>query len=58
MACTYSVAGRIDEALDYLERTVEAGYRHRSWIERDSEFDALHGHPRYREILNRIETPD
>jgi len=54
VACAYAVAGRVDEALGYLERTVDAGYSHRSWLETDSEFDALHGHPGYRKILDRM----
>jgi serine/threonine protein kinase/tetratricopeptide (TPR) repeat protein len=57
VACTYSVAGKIDEALDYLERTIEEGYRQKSWIETDSEFESLRGHPRYRKILDRIDAP-
>jgi adenylate cyclase len=57
VACAYAVAGKADEALDYLEGTVDAGYRQRSWIETDSEFDSLRDHPRYRQILDRIDSP-
>jgi len=57
VACAYAVAGKIDQALDYLERAVDEGYRQRSWLENDSELEALRGHPRYRKVLERIDAP-
>ena len=54
VACAYSLAGKIDEALDSLQRAVEGGFRHKSHIETDSELDPIREHPRYREILARM----
>ena len=54
VACSHSLAGEIDRALDYLERTLDQGFSNRSWIETDSEFDALREHSRYHEMLGRL----
>ncbi len=51
VACVYSLLGRIDEALDTLCRAAELGFAHKEWIQNDSDFNPLHGHPRFQALL-------
>ncbi len=50
IACFHSVAGRVDLALDHLERAMELGFHHRDWIMSDSDLAAIRGHPRFNEL--------
>ncbi|HEX6201487.1 MAG TPA: protein kinase [Thermoanaerobaculia bacterium] len=51
--CAYAKLGRIEPALDLLERAVEQGFGKRDWIEHDPDYDPLRGHPRFEELLAR-----
>ncbi len=55
VACTYSLAGNVDEGLRYLERSVDAGFVFKDWIERDSDLDSIRRHPRFQAVLKRLE---
>jgi len=54
VACIRALAGRVEQALDALERAVGAGLVYREWIENDSNLDALREHPRFRAVLERL----
>jgi serine/threonine protein kinase/Flp pilus assembly protein TadD len=56
VACIYATSGESDEAITMLEKAVSLGFGHWSWIENDSDFDSLHGHPRYEALLAKKET--
>lgn len=49
--CTAAVAGRRDEALNYLAEAVDHGYKHAEWMEADSDLTSLHGDPRFEAIV-------
>ncbi len=51
VACTYSEAGRVEEAIDYLEKAVAAGFFQKEWIVNDGDLDPLREHPRYRALI-------
>ncbi|HEY4955892.1 MAG TPA: protein kinase [Gemmatimonadaceae bacterium] len=51
VACIYATSGETEEAIALLERSVAAGFGHWSWIENDSDFESLRGHPRYQALL-------
>jgi TolB-like protein/Tfp pilus assembly protein PilF len=55
VACFHSRLGRIEEALDYFEQAVRAGFTQREWIENDSDFDPIRNHPRFQAILKELE---
>jgi serine/threonine protein kinase/tetratricopeptide (TPR) repeat protein len=54
VACIYSVAGKIEEALDCLEKAAETGLSQREWYEHDSDLDPLRDHPRFKVLLDRL----
>ncbi len=57
VACIQTLAGRIEEALDALERAVANGLAQKGWVEHDSNLDPLRGNPRYRALIRRLEDP-
>ena len=54
VACNYSLLGRIEESIECLERAVKFGYRHKQWLEHDSDLDPLRGHARFQELLKSL----
>jgi len=56
VACIQSLAGRIEQAMESLERAVKSGLTQRGWVEHDSNLDPLRSHPRYPALL-RLLTP-
>ncbi|MBM4031660.1 MAG: tetratricopeptide repeat protein [Planctomycetes bacterium] len=54
IACTYSRMKKLKEALDALERCVEAGYRDVEWMEKDADLDNLRDEPRYKAVVRRL----
>lgn len=53
VACIYGRLGKIEEALDLLERSLpRTGQEWARWIRYDSDLDALRNHPRFQQILD------
>jgi adenylate cyclase len=57
VACIQSLAGRIDQAIDLLEKAVRSGLMHKGWIEHDSNLDPLRTHRRYKPLMALFEDP-
>jgi serine/threonine protein kinase/Flp pilus assembly protein TadD len=55
VACTYSNAGRLEEAIDYLERSVSKGFASKEWIVNDGDFEPLREHPRYLALIESMD---
>ncbi len=55
VACIFSMAGRIDAALDCLERAVRAGLTHKEWIDHDNNLDPLREEPRFTALMDWLE---
>jgi non-specific serine/threonine protein kinase len=53
-ACLFARAGRVNEALDLLERTLARGFGKRDWIERDPDYDSLRNDPRFQSMLSKL----
>ena len=53
-ACVYATIGKIDEALDHLEKAVDLGGRNKRYYENDRDFDPLRDHPRFKALMDRI----
>jgi tetratricopeptide (TPR) repeat protein len=49
------VAGKIDVALEYLEKAYDSNDAKVLWLGVDPELDSLHGHPRYNDLLRKLD---
>ena len=54
VACIQSLALRIDDALDSLEKAVQNGLTHKHWLEHDSNLDPLRRHARYKRLIKQL----
>jgi len=54
LACIYALAGRPDQAIDYLETWEQRGALPREWLENDSDLDTLRELPRFRALMARL----
>lgn len=54
VACAFSLTGKTDRAIKCLDEAATFGFRHKQWIERDSDFDSLRGDPRFQAVLARL----
>ena len=55
-ACTYTLLGEIDTAIDMLEKMLlDANQQMRGWTLHDSDLVPLHGHPRWQNVLKLTE---
>ena len=55
VACNLATVDEPDKALDYLEKAVEFGAISSAWIHNDEDLASLRNHPRYTELLRRID---
>jgi adenylate cyclase len=53
-ACTASLGGEYERALDFLDRAVATGRGHREWIMNDNDLAPLHAYPRFKSIVARL----
>ena len=54
VACLYSLIGKPDEAVFYLTKSVEGGFAHRQYLEKDSDFDPIREHPGYKRLVQDL----
>jgi serine/threonine protein kinase/Tfp pilus assembly protein PilF len=54
IACFHALAGRVDLALDHLERAMELGFHHSDWLQTDPDLGNVRDHPRFRELLAKV----
>ncbi|MEJ2205012.1 MAG: tetratricopeptide repeat protein [Gemmatimonadota bacterium] len=54
-ACLFSVAGKVDRALECLESAMAVGFGNREWLTRDPDLDAVRPDPRFRRLMQRLE---
>jgi hypothetical protein len=56
VACGYAHLGELDSAIELLERSMpSANEERKAWLRHDSDLDPLREHPRFVELLRRIE---
>jgi len=53
VACVYALQGRIDEAIDCLDKAMTHAYWYKRWAENDSDLDPLRNHPRFQALMDR-----
>jgi adenylate cyclase len=54
VGCVFSLLGFHEPALEYLEKTVCAGFTQKGWYEHDGDLDSLRLLPRFQELLEKI----
>lgn len=55
LACAYSLKGEKGAALDYLEKSAQAGYLNFRHMNRDPDLDNIRNEPRYKALMARKE---
>ena len=55
LACLYSLAGEVTSALEALEKSYAAGLADPEWMRQDSDLDNIRKHPRYKDLVKRME---
>jgi non-specific serine/threonine protein kinase len=53
VACVYSLQGKIEEAIDCLDKAMTHAYWYKRWAQHDSDLDALRSHPRFQALMER-----
>ena len=54
LACSLSLAGKLDEAAQAVESALDLGYRDFKWMARDPDLKALRKHPHYARLREKI----
>jgi adenylate cyclase len=54
LGCIKSLAGKVEEAIDHLEKAFEYGLHQKEWFEMDSNLDPLRSHPRFQALLKKL----
>lgn len=54
VACINALGGRLQEALNLLERTVHCGLTKRMWLDRDSNLDSLRSMPQFQILCDKL----
>ena len=54
VACLYSLIGKPDEAVFYLTKSVEGGFAHLQYLEKDGDFDTIRDHPSYKALIRDL----
>ena len=53
VACVYSLQGKLEEAIDCLEKAMAHAHWYKRWMQHDSDLDNLRSHPRFQALLAR-----
>jgi serine/threonine protein kinase/Tfp pilus assembly protein PilF len=56
VACFYAMIGESDRALDLLDSAIRSGFGHREWMENDPDFASLRNTPRFKDLLQRLQS--
>jgi len=54
LACSFSLAGKLDEAAHAVESALDLGYRDFKWLSRDPDLKALRKHPHYERLREKM----
>jgi tetratricopeptide (TPR) repeat protein len=54
LACSYSLTGRFEEAVQALDNALGNGYRDFRWLSRDPDLRALRKHPLYKKVRAKL----
>ena len=55
VACAFTGVGKIDDAIECLERTVMLGAAYKDWMENDADLDPLREASRFTELIESLD---
>ena len=55
-ACALALSGESEKSFQFLEKTIQAGYRNPTHLKYDVDFNSLHDDPRWQKIVDLCET--
>ena len=55
VGCIFSLAGRTEEAIGYIERSVMVGNIQKRYYQKDSNLDSLRSQPRFEALMATLE---
>ena len=53
-ACNFALAGDLEQGIVTLDKSVDAGFSDKEWVQQDSDLDSLRDDPRFDAILERV----
>ncbi|MGH9805101.1 MAG: tetratricopeptide repeat protein, partial [Candidatus Acidiferrales bacterium] len=53
VACCYSLQGKLEEAIDCLEKAMAHAHWYKRWMQHDPDLNNLRSHPRFQALLER-----
>jgi predicted esterase len=54
IACMHCLLGHKEKAYEWLEKTIEAGYKDADWLANDDDFKTIRGEDHFRDLLKQI----
>ena len=54
LACSYSLSGELDQAVDALEKALQLGYRDFEWLAKDPDLKRLRSHVAFDDLKDKI----
>jgi adenylate cyclase len=55
VGCVLSMLGRMEPAIECLEKAARNGLTHRGWYEHDSNLDPMREHPRFQVLVGKLD---
>ncbi len=55
VACAFSLMGEADRAIALLAEAIDNGFGYRAWLENDNTLENIREHPRFKELLDRLD---
>ena len=46
--------GKVDKALDYLEKMTSTGTKNMDWVKNDGDLDSIRDHPRFKKFMKKL----
>ncbi len=54
LACLYSLTSKKEKALEYLEKSIKAGFTNAGHIQQDSDLDNIRNEEKYKELIKKL----
>jgi adenylate cyclase len=53
VACVYALQGKVDEAIDCLDKAMTHAFWYKRWAKNDSDLDSLRSSPRFQALMDK-----